>query len=88
MFKYKKNQKNLFSNNKLIIFAVLILHRGGIQGSRSFFKLRMSGLENILKKSLKIFCQFKKTLYFCTRKRKQNGFEFVNREEIIKDIKI
>ena len=31
MFKYKKFQKNLLSNIKIIIFAVLILHRGVIR---------------------------------------------------------
>ena len=52
------------------------------------FWLKMSDLKIFSKKSLKIFCQFKKTLYFCTRKRKRNGFEFVNREEIIKILNI
>ena len=48
----------------------------------------MSDLKNIFKKVLKIFCQFKKSFYFCTRKRKRNGFGFVNREEIIKILNI
>ena len=72
----------LLSNIKIFIFAVLILHRGGIQESRSFL-IENEQFKNIFKKSLKIFCQFKKTLYFCTRKQKRNSFEFVNREEII-----
>ena len=50
------------------------------------FELRR--LKNILKKIKKIFCQFKKSFYFCTRKRKRNGFEFANREEIIKILNI
>ena len=45
----------------------------GDQESRSFL-IENEQFEKYFKKSLKIFCQFKKTLYFCTRKRKQNGF--------------
>ena len=48
------------------------------------FLVENEWFKNIFKKSLKIFCQFKKSFYFCTRKRKRNSFEFVNREEIIK----
>jgi len=44
---------------------------GGVFIRVEVFKLKMSELKNIFKKSLKIFCQFKKTLYFCTRKRKR-----------------
>jgi len=45
-------------------------------------------VEKYFKKIKKIFCQFKKSFYFCTRKRKRNGFEFANREEIIKILNI
>ncbi|RKW63401.1 MAG: hypothetical protein D8B49_02405, partial [Riemerella sp.] len=61
----KKNQKDLFSNIKLIIFAVLIFHRGVIRGAE-VFQVDNEWFRKYFKKSLKIFCQFKKTLYFCT----------------------
>ena len=69
------------------LFLQSELPQRGIQESRSFL-VKNEWFKNILKKNKKIFCQFKKSFYFCTRKRKRNGFEFVNREEIIKILNI